>query len=131
MNILKSIALLVTIMLSNQLSAHTKLADSVPKDGSVMSSSPKELKLIFSGNVKLMKVDLKTKDGDKVKLAFMLSSLSSETFSIPLTNLDNGHYVVHWIAMGKDSHKMTGSFSFKIQSEKHKENKTQHESHNH
>lgn len=123
---LKSIIMLVVLTLSSQVYAHTKLTDSTPKDGSVISSSPETLTLTFSSKVKLMKVDLRTKQGNKVKLAFMLSPISSENFSIPLSRLTQGEYVVHWVAMGKDSHKMKGNFTFKIQSEK-----TEHTNHAH
>ena len=114
---LKKIIMLVLLTLATQVYAHTKLSHSSPKQGSVISSSPETLSLTFSSKVKLMKVDLRTKQGDKVKLAFILSPISSENFSIPLSVLTQGEYIVHWVAMGKDSHKMKGSFSFKIQSE--------------
>ncbi|MCW8875792.1 MAG: copper resistance protein CopC [Kangiellaceae bacterium] len=118
MKVLKYFLIGFSVMaFSTQVIAHTKLKESSPMDGSVIYSSPKELNLVFDGKVKLMKVDLRTKSGNKVKLSFKLSQISSESFSVPLPPLAEDGYVVHWIAMGKDSHKMKGKFSFEILSE--------------
>lgn len=97
--------------------AHTKLVSSEPDNESSISTAPKELKLTFNAKVKLMKVELATKKGSKVKLAFMLSPIASETFIIPLPLLTQDEYTVHWIAMGKDSHKMSGEFSFNFRTQ--------------
>jgi len=104
---------MTTLLFSNVLFAHTKLKESHPANDSAVSSV-KELKLVFNGKVKLMKVTLKNEAGEKVKTGFKLSPGAKDTFIIPLTSLSKGNYLASWVAMGKETHKMKGDISFKV-----------------
>ncbi|WP_196139315.1 copper resistance CopC family protein [Aliikangiella sp. G2MR2-5] len=102
------------LLFSMAVNAHSKLIASEPADGSVADASPEKLKLTFSSKVRLIKVEMKDMEGENVEMAFMLSPIASENFEIPLPRLLAKKYRVSWVAMGKDSHKMNGEFSFEI-----------------
>ena len=50
-NLIKTITL-VTLLLSAQVFAHTKLESSIPKSGAMLMTSPKSLQLNFSDNIR-------------------------------------------------------------------------------
>ncbi|WP_334078619.1 copper resistance CopC family protein [Microbulbifer sp. M83] len=107
-----------TLLFSTALFAHTGLQGSSPADGDELSQPPVELKLQFSGKVRLMRVSLEKTDRGEVKLAFMPGAVAERDISLPLPALEAGDYTVSWMAMGGDGHKMTGNLSFKIVAEK-------------
>lgn len=106
------------LLLSNAL-AHTGLKTSVPSDKQIVTSSLKQLNLTFQGKVRLFKVQLTNSEQESVKLDFKMSSKPETVFDIQLPKLSPNSYQVHWIAMGKDGHKMKGNFSFTYQPENH------------
>jgi methionine-rich copper-binding protein CopC len=106
---------LFCLLFSNLTLAHVSLASSAPAKGEVLSVSPAELALAFSGNVRVVKVVLKNSEGKKIDFGFTPPKAWSKKFSWPVSNLPSGTYQVNWVIMGKDGHKMKGSYEFIIQ----------------
>lgn len=94
--------------------AHSGLARSVPAKGAALAQSPAQLELGFSGEVRLMSLRVTNTAGDEVKLEQSRSLTPAQQFGLPLPSLQPGDYVVHWMVMGGDSHKMSGDFTFSV-----------------
>mgnify|MGYP003149876758 CR=1 FL=1 len=97
-NILK-LAFGTTLFFSAWASAHVGLTSSSPEDGATLSESPTEITMNFSGDVRLARIMLHSDDGNEIAVK---------------NNLASGGYTVYWTAMGGDSHKISGDFSFEV-----------------
>lgn len=92
--------------------AHTGLTRSVPADGARVAQSPAQLELAFSGDVRLVNIQVTDGNGAKVEVGASRSLTPARQFAISVPPLAPGRYKVDWMVMGGDSHKMSGSFSF-------------------
>lgn len=101
-------------MLSFNAAAHTGIKSTSPKNKAVLQESPESLTLSFRGAVRLMKVTLLDTDEEVVKTDFKATSTAAKAFSIDLPELTVGKYNAKWVIMGKDGHKMKGSFVFTV-----------------
>ncbi|KZY95681.1 hypothetical protein A3746_29095 [Oleibacter sp. HI0075] len=113
-NILK-LAFGTTLFFSAWASAHVGLTSSSPEDGATLSESPTEITMNFSGDVRLAKILLHSDDGKMHPLDFSMSMTPKAAYEIAVkNNLASGGYTVYWTAMGGDSHKISGDFSFEV-----------------
>jgi copper resistance protein C len=112
MKIFNLVLLVIVVLVSPLASAHATLAASSPADGEQVTSAPTVLRFEFNKEVRLLKVELFDKDGEQIRLGFMLSPIMSKVFEIPLPVIEASAYTVKWMAMGGDSHKLTGAFEF-------------------
>lgn len=113
-NVLK-VLLLTLFFYSAWAHAHVELSSSTPAKGDVLSSAPTEIVLNFSGEARLAKVMLHTESGEMIALNFSMSMEPRDKYEITIEDeLASGNYTVYWVAMGGDSHKISGDFSFKV-----------------
>ena len=117
-----SIALALTaVMLSASVTtadAHPKLIKTDPAADAVTATSPKELRLSFNEELvaKFSGVDLTDQQGKRVEIGATAPDPSDKKQLVvalpkPLTN---GVYKVNWHAVGDDTHRVQGSFSFTV-----------------
>ena len=104
----------LSLSLSTQVSAHTSLASSMPKDNAMLMESPDNLALNFADDVRLVDLKVNSKKGEPVDVGFEPSMEASKNYnySLPLLAVDT--YVVSWTIMGDDGHKMKGQLSFMV-----------------
>ncbi|GAP75498.1 Copper resistance protein CopC [Pseudoalteromonas sp. SW0106-04] len=113
-NILK-LAFGTALFFSAWASAHADLTSSSPKDGATLSQPPTEITMSFSGDVRLAKVMLHSDDGKMHPLDFSMNMTPKVAYEIAVKNkLAPRGYTVYWTAMGGDSHKISGDFSFEV-----------------
>lgn len=97
--------------------AHADLAKSIPAAGAEVIGSPKSIQLEFNEAVRLAQLKLHKEDGATVQIDFKMSGESSKAFTAAVQEvLNDGRYTVYWVAMGSDSHKISGNFSFQVKS---------------
>ncbi|MCJ8296336.1 MAG: copper resistance protein CopC [Colwellia sp.] len=121
------ILLTVTLLtISSSVLAHAGLKNSLPKDGAMLMASPKVLQLIFTKDVRLVKLILANKSGSLMPIEFKPSTKSSANYSIALPGLPSSNYQVTWTIMGKDAHKMKGKFSFMVHGQTNTKGMKQH-----
>lgn len=117
-----SIALALTgVMLSTSATtadAHPKLVKTDPAADAVTPTSPKELRLSFNEELvtKFSGVDLMDQEGKKVEIGAAAPDPSDKKQLVvalpkPVTK---GVYKVNWHAVGDDTHRVQGSFSFTV-----------------
>jgi hypothetical protein len=114
---MKRLLSVLAVVLSLSFSAaqaHTHLESSMPADGAVLTSAPKEVMLHFSEATRLTALTIQ-KDGDKdAKSIATLPKDPTAAATVPLDVLGPGKYTVSWRALGDDSHVMNGKLSFTV-----------------
>ncbi len=103
--------ILLTILGSNAFS-HAELTSSAPKNNEQITSAPNKLVLEFNKPVRLLKVELFDQAGKPIALNFKVSSEPKQRFELTINEIKHGDYTVKWVALGGDTHKMSGKFAF-------------------
>ena len=106
------INLFITLGVVTQVYAHTGLKESIPAADSRVQVAPSQIELIFTGPVRLIKVDVV---GDtEPQINFSPASELESAYLIPAAGLTNGEYELTWAAIGADGHTMADSFRFVV-----------------
>lgn len=100
------------IFLSNKLLAHSELLEAMPADGAVMHEGPEHVMLEFTEEVRLMQFSVTDSTMHAVEVGFSPVADAAESFSVMMPSLATGTYTVKWTAMGDDSHRIEGEYSF-------------------
>lgn len=92
--------------------AHTSLKTSTPTDGQTVATV-RQISVEFGAPLRLMALELTNSGGTVIPTGFSRSSVKQSRFEIALSApLPGSTYIVSWMAMGDDGHKIDGSFSF-------------------
>ena len=98
--------------------AHAQVKSAGPAPGSVVKTSPKALRIQFSEAVVLgfTGIDVTNEKGEKQALGSASISPSDKAqLIVPLaSDLAPGKYTVAWHAVGDDTHKVEGKYSFEV-----------------
>jgi copper resistance protein C len=100
------------LLIAAAAQAHTHLLSSTPANKSHISA-PKTIELRFSAAARL--TALSVQQGTTApRLIAPLPTQIAKDFSVALSALTAGDYVVSWRVAGKDGHVMSGKFGFTI-----------------
>lgn len=115
-------------MMTTQVSAHSRMVDSSPKSGEVMTKPVQEITVTFSANIeKVGKIEIKNEQGTNIPVSKV--DAGDATLRATLDKpLPNGTYTVNWMNIGEDGHSLRGDFSFQVNAPKEEpkaENPTQ------
>lgn len=99
--------------ISTQSWAHTALTSSSPAEGASLEAAPKTIEMSFTEDVKLLRVVL-TQAESEIDIDFKPITAAAANFSVEVPTLSTGTYTVSWTALGGDSHRVNGSFSFGV-----------------
>ena len=112
------IALLAAGVMVTPAVAHPKLKAASPAVDGVAASSLGEIRLSFNEDViaKFSSVDVKDQSGQKIPIGKVATDPKDRkqlvvTLASPLTA---GHYTVGWIVVSEDTHRVEGSYSFRV-----------------
>jgi copper transport protein len=95
--------------------AHVHLAGSTPADGSVVTSAPANIVLIFSEPARLTALSIRKAGSPGVQKLGPLPKLPSAHVALAAPRLDPGTYTLQFRALDpEDNHVSTGSFSFSL-----------------
>jgi len=97
--------------------AHGHLHMSAPADGSVITTSPRNIVLTFSEAARLTAAWIQKGDEPKRKLE-PLPEKSAAEVTVPVPALTPGSYVVSWRAVSADGHVMPGQIHFTLSADK-------------
>ena len=92
--------------------AHAHLQQSVPADGSSITSAPAGLMLSFSESVRLASLWIVRNEGSRQKLP--PPGQQQLKIAVVLPPLAPGRYVVGWRAIGADGHVVPGQIRFTL-----------------
>ena len=106
------LTLLVTLGVATQIHAHTGLKESIPAANSRVQAAPSQIELIFTGPVRLIKLNVV---GDtEPQINFSPASEPESVYRIPAAGLANGEYELTWAAIGADGLMMADSYRFVV-----------------
>jgi methionine-rich copper-binding protein CopC len=112
------LALFAASMLATAVAAHPTLKSASPPAEGV-TSSPTEIRLGFSEGVimKFSSVELKDQSGKTVATGKLAADPKDQKqLIVPLQGpLQAGTYTVTWNVVSVDTHRVTGTFSFKVE----------------
>jgi copper transport protein len=96
--------------------AHATLVSSDPRANSVLTSSPGQIRLVFSEELEptLARVSLVDGDGHTIPLAPSGDPHDVHALIAPVDHLADGAYRVVWRVVSADGHPVDGSFVFRI-----------------
>tara|TARA_B100000575_G_C22829446_1_gene487104 strand:+ start:257 stop:604 length:348 start_codon:yes stop_codon:yes gene_type:complete len=96
--------------------SHSQLTEIFPKEKVVYQKSPREIKLKFRSQVKLVKIDLNNINDKNKKLKLNLDSVNkrSKEFIIPMPKITSGQYNILWRALSLDGHIIKGKSKFEV-----------------
>ncbi|WP_299975550.1 copper resistance protein CopC [uncultured Pseudoteredinibacter sp.] len=112
-NLLKLIVI-TSIAISFPAIAHVKLLQATPSKDAMLKMPPELLTLEFNKKVRIVKVALKDRKGEKVNFGFKPSKQSKSIFQWSLPDLQPESYSVEIIYLGNDGHKMKEKYTFMV-----------------
>jgi copper transport protein len=97
------------------IALHTELISSTPAEGDSLTTSPPELRLVFSGPVEpaLSLIRLVTADGAQLEFE-PKSEDEGRVLVARLPGLANGNYTIEWSTVSVDGHKVEGRLTFQV-----------------
>jgi len=112
------LATAAALALTPAADAHAVLKAAGPAPGSVVTSSPKAIRIQFNEAVELALsgIELKDASGKAQPVgAATLNAKDKAQLIVPVTGeLTPGKYTVSWHAVGDDTHRTEGSFNFEL-----------------
>lgn len=104
-------AVLILLMCSTTVSAHTALEKSVPSDGATVTEELNEIVLEFNTALeKGSNFTVENQEGEEVP--FNVQLLEQSMIGNPKGSMSDGDYTVEWKIIGADGHPIEGVFSF-------------------
>lgn len=113
---LKSILMLVALLSSSYLWAHTALEYSVPQNGATIRDTQKQIELGFNQPTKLVKFELLSPENETIDTVFKPSLEDHQIYVIKMDKvLTPGLHTVFWTLLGADGHKVEGYLQFTVE----------------
>jgi len=94
--------------------AHASLARASPSVDSTMSAAPHEVILTFTERLEAAFSNLTVVDASGTEVSHGKAQVNDNTMRISLKPLNAGIYKVNWRAVSTDTHKIEGSFTFRL-----------------
>ena len=94
--------------------AHASLAHASPLAGSTMSEAPQEVVLTFTETLEPAFSKLTVTDASGTEVSQGKPQVNDTAMRISLKPLNAGIYKVNWRAVSSDTHKIEGSFTFRV-----------------
>jgi len=112
------VALFAACLLATSVYAHPTLKSANPPVDGTATAPPTELRLNFSESViaKFSNVEVRDQGGTKVATGKVATDSKDEKqLVVPLpTPLKAGAYTVKWMVVTADTHRVNGTYSFKV-----------------
>ena len=104
---------LAMLLLSGSLLAHTELQSSVPAESAKLEGAPEQVVLTFTGEVRLLRAELRSASGQTQELTIPSSDWAAE-LELALPDLNPGFQYLDWSILSRDGHSMSGTLTFFI-----------------
>ena len=95
--------------------AHPELVEATPRDGSIVASSPSEVRLTFTERIepRLSGAEITDVSGKRANAA-RLRVEGAQAIVALREPLPPGRYRVNWHAVGADAHRVQGTVTFEV-----------------
>ncbi len=106
---------LALLGLAPRVSAHGELLRATPQPGSIVSTSPPEVRLQFTEGIEARFSGLEVAALNGKRIPTGRAQVQGAAMVVPITTaLPPGVYRVNWHVLSVDSHKVQGSFTFEV-----------------
>ena len=105
---------LLTLVISCNTFAHTKVKKTIPANLSSLDVSPKTISFEFGDQIKLTKVTLQLDKQDAIDIDISEFASFETSFTITNPKQQKGIYQINWRGLSIDGHVMKGTFSFTV-----------------
>ncbi len=105
--------LLLLVVVSGQLYAHSKVTRTEPADGATLSTFPQQFIIHFAAKTRLTKLTIAFDAGDSRVIDLSAFTAFQKDYSIPLMgDKGQGQYVIEWRGLSGDGHPVKGQSQF-------------------
>ena len=115
---ISAVAVIVASLSGNAAFAHPALQSTEPAAGSAATTSPQQIRITFSEAVipQFSGVELKDQSGKRIATGKVAADPADRNvLVVPIGEpLPSGNYKVQWHAVGEDTHRVKGSYSFSV-----------------
>ena len=101
------------VLFTATASSHTTVAQTIPKNGSVLEQSPAAVEIRFANFARMTSAVLVGEDKQERRLEFTPTG-RAESFNMPEPDLGPGHNEIRWKALSDDGHVISGSLIYTI-----------------
>ena len=116
--VMTGMAVVAALLLGSAANAHPQLKSAGPAPGSVVTTSPKALRIQFNEGIVLSfsGIDLMNESGKKQAVGpATLNPKDNKQLIVPIgASLAPGKYKVAWHAVGDDTHRVKGQYAFTV-----------------
>jgi methionine-rich copper-binding protein CopC len=102
--------LIVMLMLPTWVAAHSKMSETTPANGAILTAAPETVQFTFDKGMRLVLVVI---DGAPATLPEQDDFAKSITVTAP--PLSKGRHQVEWRGLSSDGHPVNGTFAFTVQ----------------
>ncbi len=110
------VVLLVGLIWSAGVLAHSEQQQSLPEDGAHLAISPEQIKIGFDAPMRIISVKLTDAAGQQYSVAPESGRAATQVLMVKPPRLPAGDYVFEWRGIATDGHAMAGELSFSVQS---------------
>ena len=103
---------IIMMVLASTVLADASMHKTYPQDGAMLMQQPEKLELNFDSETRLVSVKMFDSKNKPVAVKFKPSSAVNKNYEVKLPVLKADSYRVEWMVIGRDGHKMKGSFGF-------------------
>ncbi len=102
------------LLIPTPASAHAVVTDTNPRDGEVVATAPKSVKVTFDEPITLATEGVQFLDATGKPVATTVTSLDNVVTYTPDSPLSDGTYIVSWRVISADTHPIAGGISFSV-----------------
>lgn len=107
----------VAIVAAPSAAAHAELIGTAPGDGDRLGASPRQVTLDFTEQVLPVRDGIELLDAAGDVVATPEPRVDGSSLTVPLPELDTGGYVLSWRVVSRDTHPISGAFSFGVRAD--------------
>lgn len=112
-----AVALLGSLAGAPSAHAHAELIGTTPADGERLDAPPRQVVLEFTEQVRPVRDGIRLLDAAGVVVATPEPGIDGSAVTVPLPELDAGGYVLSWRVVSRDTHPVSGAFSFGVRAD--------------
>lgn len=112
-----ALLLCVLLLATRDVSAHSRLARSEPKDAATLEVAPAAVELWFDGAIerRFHKLSLRAPDGKQTPLEGAVDDDDARHVRAALPPLAPGRWEVRWDVVSRDGHRVAGRITFLVE----------------
>ncbi|WP_341863622.1 copper resistance CopC family protein [Gymnodinialimonas sp. 57CJ19] len=95
--------------------AHSDAMTTMPADGDTVRTAPEHVMFTFDDQIRLTRIEMTHGDTPAADLDLSDQQSFGTEFSVPVTDMGPGTYLIEWRGLGIDGHPVVGSFTFNVE----------------